>query len=87
MNSTKPNKFYTRIRLQDCTYRYDAIKTRNIWNEARTGKFLAYDQQVVDAQALFTCPNCGVSELLWLSEFDEDNEFQINCDVCNHALI
>lgn len=29
---------------------FNAVRTRNIWNESNTGKFLAYDQNVIKCQ-------------------------------------
>ena len=87
MTTTEVLKMYAQIKLVDGTLRERAVRTRNAWNNWRTGKFLAYDQSVVDAQGFFTCPNCHQTELLWVSQFCEDNEHQINCDVCDVPLV
>jgi len=84
MLQSKPGRKY-RIKLSNGTIIPNAVRTRNTWNEINTGKFLAYDQNVIDCEGTFYCPEHG-PELLWLSSFNESNEYQVNCDYCDQPL-
>ena len=84
MIETKPLKKY-RIKLKDGSIIPYVTRTRNTWNKIGSGVFAAYDQDVIDAETIFYCPEHG-PELLWLSDFNDDNEHTILCDYCGREL-
>jgi hypothetical protein len=84
MIETKPCRKY-RIKLKDGQVIPNVIRTRNTWNKIGTGAFVAYNQDVIDAEGTFYCPEHG-PELHWLSDFNDDNEHIIFCDYCGRVL-
>jgi hypothetical protein len=82
---TEPLNLYYSIKTSDGVVHSKAVRTRNVWNGLR-GEFYSYDHYVIDVRDTYACPSCGCKELLWLSQFDKDNEYQINCDFCDIEL-
>ena len=48
MTETEPFRSYN-IELENGAVFENAVRTRNVWNESKTGKFLAYNQYVIKA--------------------------------------
>jgi len=49
MVETEPLRSYT-IKLESGTVFENAVRTRSVWNDSKTGRFLAYAQQVIEAK-------------------------------------
>ena len=76
-----PSKKYHAIKTTKGEVFYNAIRTRNNWNDLR-GNLLTFNQYVTDIQKEYVCPKCKREELLWDSAFNADNEYLISCDYC-----
>lgn len=83
---TNPCKTYYSIMTRDGKYHHGHnTRTRNIWNETYTGKFVSYDHLVADVQTVGWCDKCNRSEFVWLSEFS--NGKNPGCRHCGSPLV
>ena len=72
------SKIYTILTTLGTIY-FNAVRTRNVWNEMRTGKFLSYDQFVVG------CTNqTAYIPVAEISNYFENNRKEFNGEIENN---